>query len=121
MPSIKNLFLFVLINAFCIVPIHAQSISCQELFEIVTENYESKDEVTCYLSSMLTKATYYQLEGMGFVVGYIKSNDFDLYGKPYIFCGISTARWRAFKSAGVYGSWGESFHEYIREYTCDCN
>ncbi len=100
---------------------YAQTISCQEVFEIVTEHYDSKDEVACYGSSMLTKAIYYRLDGMGFVVGYIKSNEYDFRGKPYIFCGITDARWRAFKSAGMYGSWGESFHEYIREYTCDCD
>ncbi len=116
------LFLFLLLLAtLSTVPLQAQSISCQKLFEIVTEDYESKDEVTCYASTMLTKATYYQLEGMGFVVGYLKSSDYDIYGKPYIFCGISSARWRSFKSAGLYGSWGKAFHEYIREYTCDCN
>jgi len=99
----------------------AQTMSCQEVYEIVTEQYDSKDTVNCYMSTMLAKATYYQLEGMGFVVAYIKRNKFDMRGKPYIFCGISSTRWRSFKSGGMYGSWGKSFHKYIREYTCDCD
>ncbi|WP_186990409.1 hypothetical protein [Constantimarinum furrinae] len=98
----------------------AQKISCQELFRIVTENYDSKNTATCYGSSMLVKANYYRLEGMGFVVAYIKSSDYDFKGKPYIFCGISTQRWNTFKNNGMLGSWGESFHEYIRDFTCDC-
>lgn len=94
---------------------------CQELFNAVTKKYESKDYVTCYNSSMLAKVEYYRLENMGFVVAYIKQNDYDIYGKPYIFCGISRERWNYFKSYGMYNSWGKAFHKYIIDYTCNCN
>lgn len=118
----KALLFFLFLNAsVSLITVHAQSMSCQEVFEIVTENYDSKNQVSCYGSSMLTKAIYYKLDEMGFVVAYLKSNEFDFRGKPYIFCGISDARWRSFKSAGMYGSWGESFHEYIMDYTCNCD
>lgn len=99
---------------------YSQTISCQELFEIVTENYDRIDRVTPLSSTMLAKVNYYTLEGAGFVVAYIKKNDFDFQGSPYIFCGISSQRWAKFKSEGMFGSWGESFHAYIRDYTCNC-
>lgn len=98
----------------------AQSMSCSEVYQIVTENYDYRDVVTPINSTMLAKVTYYTLEGNGFVVARIKANQYDFQGKPYIFCGISSQRWARFKSEGMYGSWGESFHAYIREYTCNC-
>ena len=99
----KGLLVFLFLNlTVSAAYLQAQSISCQKLFEIVTSDYEQRDQVTCFNSSMLTKAIYYRWEGMGFVVGYIKSNDYDFSGKPYIFCGISESRWRSFKSGGMY-------------------
>lgn len=97
-----------------------QSISCQKVFDIVTEDYDYRDVLNPLMSTMLAKVTYYTLDGNGFVVAYIKKNEYDFQGKPYIFCGISSQRWSKFKSEGMFGSWGESFHAYIREYTCNC-
>ncbi|NVK53838.1 MAG: hypothetical protein HWD85_12955 [Flavobacteriaceae bacterium] len=99
---------------------NGQGISCQEVYEIVTENYDYKDTVTPIGSSMLTRVTYYTLDGDGFVVANIKRNEYDFRGTPYIFCGISSQRWARFKNEGMFNSWGESFHAYIRDYTCNC-
>lgn len=100
---------------------NAQEISCSELFEIVTTKYDSKRSTSCYTSSMLVKVDYYRLNDAGFVVAYIKENDYDFNGRPYVFCGISQRRWNSFTSGGIYeGSWGKAFHKYIRDYTCDC-
>lgn len=107
--------LFSIFNGF------SQSISCQEVLEIVTENYDRKESVNPIGSTMLAKATYYAVEGEGFVVAYLKSNEYDFQGRPYIFCGISSQRWAKFKNEGMFGSWGDSFHAYIREYTCNCS
>lgn len=98
----------------------AQSMSCQELFDTVTKYYDNSDVVSTVGSTMLTKANFYNVQGTGFVVAYLKSNDYDLQGRPYIFCGISTQDWINFKNEGRSGSWGESFHKYIRENTCNC-
>ena len=106
---------------FSLISVHSQSISCQEVLEIVTENYTYSDYVTPLGSSMLIKVTYYSVEGEGFVVANIKSNQYDFQGSLYIFCGISIQRWARFKTEGMLGSWGESFHTYIREHTCNCN
>jgi len=97
----------------------AQEISCQKLYETITSQYDSESSVSCIGSSLLAKATYYTLDDMGFVIAYIKENEYDINGKPYIFCGISSQRWSYFKSDGIY-SWGKSFHKYIRDYTCNC-
>lgn len=99
----------------------SQSISCQKLFQIVTKEYDSKRNQSILMSSMLAKADYYRLDNIGFVVAYIKSNEYDFNGQPYIFCGISQSRWNSFVNAGILDSWGKSFHQYIRDYTCDCN
>lgn len=100
--------------------IHSQNISCQELFEAVTSDYDYKDDASIVMSSMLADATYYEFANIGFVVAYIKKSDYDFSGTPYIFCGITRSRWRSFTNNGMIDSWGKSFHEYIRDYTCDC-
>lgn len=119
MEYIKRALILVLMIIGC-VNSYSQSISCQELFSTVTSNYDTKDTASCYNSSMLAKVIYYEYENMGFVVAYIKSGDYDFSGKPYIFCGISSYTWSSFKTNGMTGSWGESFHEYIMDQTCNC-
>jgi len=114
----RTLLLFLFIPVF-IYQVNAQSTSCQELFEAVTEYY-TDDSAGCFGSTMLIKVEYYRIDGNGYVIAYIKRNDYDFRGSPYIFCGISQQRWNYFKTNGIYGSWGESFHEYIRDYTCNC-
>lgn len=117
----KKTGLIILASVLNFAEIKAQTISCQELYEVVTENYDNRDAVNVMMSTMLTKAVYYTVDGNGFVVANIKRNDFDMQGAPYIFCGISSQRWARFKSEGMYGSWGEAFHKYIRDYICDCD
>lgn len=98
----------------------AQSMSCQELFTIVTTEYDRKDQRHCVLSDMLVKVTRYEIEDMGFVVAYIKSGDYDFSGSPYIFCDISTYTWSQFNTAAIYDGWGNAFHKYIFNQTCNC-
>lgn len=114
----KKLFtlLFFIVTIFS----NAQSISCQELFNTVTSNFDSSDETSCFGSSMLAKVEYYEYNNMGFVVAYIKDSEYDFSGAPYIFCGFSSYTWGRFKSSGLYGSWGQSFHEYIMDSKCNC-
>ena len=99
----------------------AQQVSCSELYEYVLDNYDHKKNASILQSSMLVKVSYYEIDDSGVVVAHIKQNDWDLTGKPYIFCGISRLRWNSFTNAGIFGSWGEAFHDYIMDYTCDCN
>lgn len=98
-----------------------QAQTCNELVQYAKSEDSYPDRITPINSSMLAKAEYYQVNGGGLVIAYLKSNDYDYTGRPYIFCGISSQRWAKFKSEGMFGSWGESFHAYIRDYTCNCN
>jgi hypothetical protein len=98
---------------------YSQSMSCQEMFEIVTTQYDTKETATCYASTMLVKVDYYRVDNNNYAVAYIKSNDYDFRGKPYLFCGIPSMNWSYFKYNSK-GSWGEGFHEYIKDYTCNC-
>lgn len=98
-----------------------QAQTCSELVQYAKSEDSYPDRVIPVNSSMLAKAEYYQVDGGGLVIAYLKSNDYDYTGRPYIFCGISTQRWAKFKSEGMFGSYGKAFHEYIRDYTCDCN
>lgn len=115
----KPFLLFItLITA---VMFSAQNVSCAELVRYAKSTDSYPDVVRPISSSMIAKAEYYRVNGGGLVVAYLKSNDYDTSGRPYIFCGISSARWSKFKSEGMYGSWGKAFHAYIRDYTCNCN
>lgn len=99
---------------------YTQSASCSDLVSYAKSEDSYPDRVLPMGSSMLAKVEYYRVNGGGLVIAYIKKNDYDYTGTPYIFCGISSQRWAKFKSEGMFGSWGESFHAYIREYTCNC-
>lgn len=115
----KRLLLFLLLFNF-LDGINAQNISCNELYNYVVENYDYEDSMSCFNSSVLARAEYYEVDGYGFVVAYIKEYDYDYKGKPYIFCSISSYEWINFKSEGISNSWGKAFHKYIRDNTCDC-
>lgn len=115
----KKILLFVVLT-FSIRNFQSQTISCGDLAKYIVENYETKDTVQPFSSSMLVKATWYQYDGNGYVIAYLKSNDYDFQGRPYIFCGISRTRWDKFKNEGLFGSYGKAFHDYIMDYTCNC-
>jgi len=97
----------------------AQKISCQEAYEIVLEYGENKRAITTSGSTMLTKVEKYEVDGSLFVIGWIKSNDYDYKGKPYLFCGVSRWDWNMFASEYI-SSAGEAFHKYIFPYKCNC-
>lgn len=92
--------------------------SFDNAINFIKQNNTYSESVVCYNSRMLAKAEYYISDNVGYAVMYIKQNDYDIYGKPYIFCNISRDRWSYFKTGG-YTSWGESFHQYIKEYICN--
>ncbi len=112
----------LLISALFFTTVYnAQGTSCSDLVRYAKSSDSYPDRVSPLTSSMLAKAEYYQVDGGGLVIAYLKSSDYDFSGKPYIFCGISSQRWAKFKSEGMYGSYGKAFHDYIMDYTCDCN
>jgi hypothetical protein len=114
----KYLFLFALLILSNLS--FSQSITCQELKEVIEEEAKMEKSVTCFGSSALVKAEYYSYDGEGFVIVYLKSNDYHFRGKPYVYCGISSNRWNKFVSEGGFGSLGKSFVAYIKSYKCNC-
>jgi len=116
----KKFILLITLALFIGTLTKGQTISCQELFETVTKNNTRTSYVTCIGSTMLVKVDYYTYKGTGYVVAYIKRNQYDFRGTPYIFCGISSHRWSTFRAKGMTDSWGKAFHEYIMDNKCNC-
>ena len=103
----------------------SQTVRCTELIDYVKAEGRKVGEVSSLQlmsSSWLRQVTCYQVGDVLAVVAKIKSNDYDLYGKDYIFCGIPTSNWNAFKGNlyNIDTTYGERFHKYIFDYKCDC-
>lgn len=113
-----KLSLLFLIMSFPIFG-NAQKMSCQEAYELVLEYGENKRTISIVGSTMLTKVIKYEIDNNLFVVGYIKSNEYDFRGSPYLFCGVSSYDWNSF-TYNYLTSAGEAFHKYIFPYKCDC-
>ena len=121
--KISCLLLGILI--FTSTPIFSQSTSCSELLNYVERNGRSKGSVSSlslYDSSWLSGVEAYTIEGNLAVVATITKNEYDMYGKKYVFCGIPSSNWDAFYYGTYdYGpSYGERFHKYIFDYVCEC-
>ena len=121
MKKSKLLPLISLIFLLGISTTKAQSVSCSELYSYVKNEGGYPSSQSCMGSSFLAKVERYEVDGNGVVVAWIKSNDYDFTGKPYIYCGISSYTWSNFTSAGIMGSWGKAFHQYIKGNNCNCN
>lgn len=111
----------ILLFFFTFTPlVKAQTVSCQEVYEfILDKGYKANSISLTYSSSMLTKVERYTYDGKNYVVGFIKANDYDYKGLPYLFCGISSYDWSGFY-VNYMNSPGEAFHKYIMPYKCNC-
>ena len=98
----------------------AQDVSCSELVTYVKKEGGYPSSQSCFGSSFLAKVERYEVDGNGLVIAWIKKNEYDFTGKPYIYCGISSTTWSYFTSAGMMGSWGKAFHQYIKGNNCNC-
>ena len=103
--------------------IHTENVklqSCERLVSEVKRYGKLLESKTPLSSDAIAKAEYYTYDDSGFAIIYFK-RDGNLYGTtPYIYCDISSQRWKAFTDGGAYGSWGQSFNKYIKSYQCDC-
>lgn len=120
----KKLFILILFLFFFKGVTIAQPVSCQDLLEFVVENGYKKASIPSYIlnSSWLFKVTAYSYDNKTFVVAEIKRNEYSMQTDTYIFCGIPNYNWQNFQM-GSYNdskSYGERFHKYIMDYTCDC-
>lgn len=109
----KKLIFFFFLFSIC-TNSYSQSISCEDLKEEIEEEADLENSVICFWSSALVKAEYYSYDGEEFVVVYLKSNDYDFKGRPYVYCGISSIKSSKFVSEGRFGSWGKSYEAYIK-------
>lgn len=116
---IGALLLCVSLNTF------PQGVACEDLVRFVKKEGRNIGSVSSYellSSSWLKEVTCYNIDGKLVVIAHIKTNDYSLYGKDYVFCGISKTYWDAFYY-GLYDigkTHGERFHKYIMDYKCDC-
>lgn len=122
----KHLLKYFLGLFLCIsANMYSQEVSCTDLVDFVKSEGRKVGTVSSYQlidSSWLKSVSCYDVDGTLAVIANIKTNDYSLYGKDYIFCGISKTYWDAFYY-GYYDlgrSYGERFHKYIFDYKCDC-
>ncbi|PWK18562.1 hypothetical protein [Xanthomarina spongicola] len=123
----KNLLkYFIGIFILCLsVNTFSQEFACVELINYVKKEGReigSVSSIQLINSSWLKKVTCYNIDGNLAVIANIKTNDYSLYGKDYIFCGITSYNWNAFNNS-LYllnSTYGELFHKYIFDYKCDC-
>jgi hypothetical protein len=100
---------------------NSQKPSCNSLIYTVVKNYQSSKSIIINNSSFLTAVYYIHYNFEGYVIAYIKEDEYDTKGKPYIFCGISDERWDTFvREANSLSSWGQSYQNYIYDYKCNC-
>lgn len=122
----KRKILLIICTFFWSLSAKSQEVSCSELLEYVQSNGRSKATVSSlslYDSSWLNEVKAYSIEGNIAVVAKITRNEYDLYGKEYIFCGVPSENWDAFYY-GTYDynlTYGERFHKYIMNYGCKCD
>jgi len=103
--------------------VQAQKMSCNELYNFIIENGYKKATLTNYQlnSEWLYKVTAYTYNYKTYVIAEIKENEYSTKTKSYIFCNIPSLNWANFQNGTYVDSYGERFHKYIKEYTCNCD
>ncbi|WP_350289825.1 hypothetical protein [uncultured Croceitalea sp.] len=120
----KSIILHSLIIFLTIQKVNAQEVSCDELQKFIEQKAYQKNSLHSYIlnSSWLYKVTAYDYDFKIYVVAEIKESEYSYSTRTYIFCGIPSQNWSNFVYGG-YGdsdSYGERFHKYILNYTCNC-
>ena len=108
-----------------VIEAQAQTVSCDELISYVEKNGRETSSVSSYQlinSSWLKGVKRYSIDNSNVVIAEIKRNQYSIYTRKYIFCGISNTNWRSFKYgySNLGTSYGERFHEYIMDNKCNC-
>jgi hypothetical protein len=102
--------------------LNAQTITCSELYEFIIENGYKAESIPDIVmkSSWLKTVTKYTYDNTIFVVAEIKTDEWGIATKSYIFCGIPSENWYLFYIPTYGESYGEKFHKYIIDYSCNC-
>ena len=111
MKKIKLAFSLLVIALLGSYQATAQTPTCSELYSYVKKEGGYPSTQSCYGSSFLVKAERYVVNGTGVAIIWMKANEYDFSGTPYMYCGISSYTWSSFTSAGMTGSWGKAFHK----------
>ncbi|TYP99014.1 hypothetical protein C7447_102332 [Tenacibaculum adriaticum] len=103
----------------------SQEVNCEDLQEFIKTKGYYKTSLANYTlgSSWLYEVTAYEYDYKIYVIAKIKRNEYDYSPKAYVYCGIPSQNWNNFQY-GDYNdsdSYGERFHEYIKDYECNCN
>lgn len=123
MKSIKTILVFTFI--LFSFKLRGQEVKCDDLIDFVKGNGIRKGEVGYFelmKSSWLNQVKAYKIDNIIVVVAEIKTDQFGINTKEYVFCNISSWDWDAFYY-GLYDSgstYGERFNKYIMNYRCDC-
>lgn len=102
---------------------NSRKISCNSLIESVKNLADSAPYLPITTSTMLSGVRYYQYQGRGYLIIYVKDDEYDLNDeddRAYIYCGITKQRWEYFVEYGENTSWGKSFDYYIKNFGCGC-
>jgi hypothetical protein len=115
------LSLFLLLST---IILNAQTPSCDEVMKFIKSNGYKKGSVSSYQlinSSWLKEVNAYTYDGDIYVIAKIKTDNYDYWGKDYIFCGIPSRNWSDFSGISFnQETYGEKFHKYIIDYICNC-
>lgn len=99
----------------------AQDVSCSELVQFIEQEGWEKGSLNSFQldSEWLYSVTAYSYDYKTFVVAEIKQG---WSTNTYIFCGVPDSNWNNFSAWSISGdvSYGERFHRYIMDYTCNC-
>jgi hypothetical protein len=105
---------------------YSQTVSCNELLEYVLDEGSEIGKINpvqLYKSGWLESVEAYSISNSIAIIAEIKKDDYGFNTKKYIFCNVPQANWDAFYF-GLYDkgkTYGERFHKYIIDYTCDCD
>jgi len=117
----KTLIFFIFFIPFFL---KAQNYSCDEVMKFIRSNGYKKGSVSTFAllnSSWLKEVNAYTYENEIYVIAKIKTSEYSFSGKEYIFCGVPSSNWNSFSGLSFSDeTYGEKFHKYIIDYTCNC-
>tara|TARA_R110002072_G_scaffold7503_2_gene40963 strand:+ start:761323 stop:762105 length:783 start_codon:yes stop_codon:yes gene_type:complete len=94
---------------------------CEDVIDFIRENANTEDVIlkSQLNSSWLSKVELFDYEDKYYVIAEIKTDDYGLGFKSYVFCNIIYPNWVEFKY-GSSISYGEKFNEHIMDKKCNC-
>lgn len=135
----RNLFAIILIVS--ITHVYSQEYSCSQFIDYVESNGQRMStndaplmtkwlgDVVAYsmvepdpsLYKFADMIEHAKSDGVYVVVAEFLSSELFVNSKKYVFCGVPISNWEEFEySFYLRLTRGETFHKYIRNYTCNC-